>query len=119
MINVGLIGYGYWGPNLSRNLAETEGLTLSAIADARPDRREAAARRHPGVLVCGDGASLLNAECAVGRDYLPRSRRVHCFLTTQSSTTFGTVTFPRLRTHARRGSPTKVSYLLYSGEPPL
>ena len=62
MINVGLIGYGYWGPNLSRNLAETEGLTLSAIADARPDRREAAARRHPGVLVCGDGASLVARE---------------------------------------------------------
>ena len=33
MINVGLIGYGYWGPNLARNLAETDGVHLAAIAD--------------------------------------------------------------------------------------
>ena len=62
MINVGLIGYGYWGPNLSRNLAETEGMQLTAIADARPDRREAAARRHPGVRLCSDGESLVASD---------------------------------------------------------
>ncbi len=56
---VGLIGYGYWGPNLARNLAETDGLQLAAIADGRPERRDAAARRHPGVAVCGDAASLI------------------------------------------------------------
>ena len=49
MINVGVIGYGYWGPNLARNLAETDGLCLAAVADARADRREAAARRHRGI----------------------------------------------------------------------
>ena len=62
MINVGLIGYGYWGPNLARNLAETEGLELTAIADERGDRRDAAARRHKGVRTCGDAASLLALE---------------------------------------------------------
>jgi predicted dehydrogenase len=59
MIQVGLIGYGYWGPNLARNLAETPGLQLVAIADGRPERRDHAARRHPGVQVCGDAASLI------------------------------------------------------------
>ena len=49
MIKTGLIGYGYWGPNLARNLAETRGLELTAIADGRPERREIAARRHLGV----------------------------------------------------------------------
>jgi predicted dehydrogenase len=59
MINVGLIGYGYWGPNLSRNLAETDGIHLAAVADTRPERRAAASRRHPGAVVCGDAASLI------------------------------------------------------------
>src|SRR4029077_10960466 len=49
MLNVGLIGYGYWGPNLARNLAEADGVRLAAVADSRPDRRKAAERRHPGV----------------------------------------------------------------------
>ncbi len=59
MINVGLIGYGYWGPNLARNLDETDGVRLVAIADARADRREVAARRHPGAVVCADASGLL------------------------------------------------------------
>ena len=62
MINIGLIGYGYWGPNLARNFAETEGVHLAAIADTSADRRDAAARRHRGVPVCGDGASLIARE---------------------------------------------------------
>jgi predicted dehydrogenase len=59
MINVGLIGYGYWGPNLARNLADTEGVELAAIADARPDRREAAARRHQGTTMIANAADLI------------------------------------------------------------
>ena len=33
MIRIGIVGYGYWGPNLARNAAETEGCAWSAIAD--------------------------------------------------------------------------------------
>ncbi len=60
MINVGLIGYGYWGPNLARNFAETDGARLSAIADGRADRRDAAARRHPGIAACDDALALID-----------------------------------------------------------
>jgi len=59
VINVGLIGYGYWGPNLARNLAETAGVRLAAIAEARTERHGLAAARHPGALVCGDASSVL------------------------------------------------------------
>ena len=62
MIDVGLIGYGYWGPNLARNLAETDGVCLAAIADNRPERCAAAARRHPGVRTTGDPAALIADE---------------------------------------------------------
>jgi predicted dehydrogenase len=59
VIQVGLIGYGYWGPNLARNLADTDGTCLRAIADARDDARAQAARRHPGVTVVADAAHLI------------------------------------------------------------
>ena len=36
MINVGVIGYGYWGPNLVRNLAEVSRVKLTAVADSSP-----------------------------------------------------------------------------------
>ena len=59
VINVGLIGYGYWGPNLARNLAETE--RPEALGDRRrasrsPRSRRAAASRR---AVCGDAARLV------------------------------------------------------------
>ena len=59
MLNVGLIGYGYWGPNLARNLSESDDVRLTTIADARPERRQAAEKRHPGVKTCADAASLI------------------------------------------------------------
>jgi predicted dehydrogenase len=61
MLNVGLIGYGYWGPNLARNLADCDGIRLTMIADARPERRAAAERRHPGVATCADDTSLIHS----------------------------------------------------------
>ena len=59
MLNVGLVGFGYWGPNLARNLADTDGLRLVAIADARAERRDRAARQFSGVDVVADAATLV------------------------------------------------------------
>lgn len=38
MINIGVIGYGYWGPNLVRNFFGTPGCTVKSVADPRPER---------------------------------------------------------------------------------
>ena len=51
MINVGVIGYGYWGPNLVRNFAETSGCRIHSVSDFRPERLALAAGRYPGVRV--------------------------------------------------------------------
>jgi predicted dehydrogenase len=59
MIGVGVIGYGYWGPNLVRNLAEAQGASLAAVCDLRPERLALAARRHPGVRLTTDWRDLL------------------------------------------------------------
>jgi predicted dehydrogenase len=56
---VGLIGFGYWGPNLARNIAETPGLSLTAVADARADRLDVVARRHPGAACLTDAHELI------------------------------------------------------------
>lgn len=49
MIRIGVIGYGYWGPNLARNFSETDGVVLSAVADLDPKKLESVTRRYPGV----------------------------------------------------------------------
>jgi predicted dehydrogenase len=49
MIGVGVIGYGYWGPNLVRNFMDCEATTVRVVSDHRESRLGAAARRYPGV----------------------------------------------------------------------
>jgi predicted dehydrogenase len=52
MIGIAIIGYGYWGPNLARNFAETEGASLAMVCDADPKRLALAKKRFPA-LACG------------------------------------------------------------------
>ena len=33
MMNLGIVGYGYWGPNLVRNFAELSRCRVAAVAD--------------------------------------------------------------------------------------
>ena len=49
MIQVGLIGYGYWGPNLLRNFAETPGCRVQMVSDLHPERLAQAQARYPAV----------------------------------------------------------------------
>ena len=60
MIRVGLIGYGYWGPNLARNFAEATGMQLVAVADLKEQRLGIIERRHPGVEVTTDVEAVIN-----------------------------------------------------------
>jgi predicted dehydrogenase len=47
MIKIGLIGFGYWGPNLARNFNFNEDIELAAICDFSQDRLNKAARFYP------------------------------------------------------------------------
>lgn len=49
MIGVGVIGYGYWGPNLVRNFAEVPGARVVAVSDLRPERLAQVQARYPAV----------------------------------------------------------------------
>jgi predicted dehydrogenase len=61
MIRVGVIGYGYWGPNLARNFAEATGAQLVSVSDSRPDRLAAAQRRFPSIATTTDARELLKS----------------------------------------------------------
>jgi len=54
MINVGLIGFGYWGPNLARNFSLNSDFELSAICDFSSDRLETAGKHYPQVNLYKD-----------------------------------------------------------------
>jgi predicted dehydrogenase len=53
-INVGVIGCGYWGPNLIRNFVELPSANLLAVADMREDRLAHIKSRYPGIATTDD-----------------------------------------------------------------
>ena len=46
-----IVGYGYWGPNLARNVAMGATTELVAICDSDPESRKRARKQHPTVPV--------------------------------------------------------------------
>jgi predicted dehydrogenase len=54
MIGIAIIGYGYWGPNLARNFAETEGASLAMVCDADARRLALAQKRFPALVCAAD-----------------------------------------------------------------
>lgn len=53
-IKIGVIGYGYWGPNLARNFSELPTSELVAIADQKGEQLKRAMVRYPGVELTTD-----------------------------------------------------------------
>jgi predicted dehydrogenase len=56
---VGVIGCGYWGPNLVRNCNENETTRVVAVADLREDRLRAIERKAPGARLTTVHAEVL------------------------------------------------------------
>lgn len=59
MINIAIIGYGYWGPNLVRNFSELANAKVVAVADLDKSRLELVARRYPNVRTTTDIQEIL------------------------------------------------------------
>jgi predicted dehydrogenase len=60
MIKVGVIGYGYWGPNLVRNFFEVTETEVVAVSDMREDRLKLVRSRYPAIEVTTDFHKLLD-----------------------------------------------------------
>jgi predicted dehydrogenase len=59
VIGIGVIGYGYWGPNLVRNFFETPGCRVVAVSDLNPDRLARVRTRYPTIDTTADYRDLL------------------------------------------------------------
>ncbi|MBM3189247.1 MAG: Gfo/Idh/MocA family oxidoreductase, partial [Chloroflexi bacterium] len=64
MIGIGVIGFGYWGPNLVRNFMEAPDSRVAAVSDLRPERLAQAQARYPGISTTTDPEKLI-ADSAV------------------------------------------------------
>jgi predicted dehydrogenase len=58
-LRVGVVGLGYWGPNLVRNLHEVADAEVAWICDARAEALEKIARRYPAVAITQTYDTLL------------------------------------------------------------
>jgi len=61
MIRVGVIGYGYWGPNIVRNLHGLDSTRVEMICDKSPAALARARKAHPGTRTSNDPAELLGS----------------------------------------------------------
>src|SRR5262249_21771249 len=59
MIGIGVIGYGYWGPNLVRNFAEAPDARVVAVSDVRGERLAVVQARYPAISTTTDYRELL------------------------------------------------------------
>jgi predicted dehydrogenase len=60
-MNFGVIGYGYWGPNIVRNLMGLEGSQVIAIAEISPTARKRAQKAYPGVEVTANASDVIRS----------------------------------------------------------
>ena len=60
MIRIGVIGYGYWGPNLVRNFMAAPDSAVSRVCDLRKERLSTLGKLYPGLKTCSDSAALIN-----------------------------------------------------------
>ena len=61
MIKFGVIGYGYWGPNIVRNLRALEGCQVVGICDQTPAARKRIQAANPGIPVHSDANELVQS----------------------------------------------------------
>ncbi len=57
----GVIGFGYWGPNIVRNLMGLEDSQVIAIAEISPAARVRAQKAYPGVKITSDASEIIKS----------------------------------------------------------
>jgi predicted dehydrogenase len=59
MIRVGVIGYGYWGPNVVRNLHGLDSAQVVTVCDRNPGAQKRAKHAYPSMQVTSDANEIL------------------------------------------------------------
>ena len=58
---VGVIGFGYWGPNIARNFDAAAGSRVVAVCDCSKEMLERASKAHPGARLTVDAAEVFQS----------------------------------------------------------
>ena len=61
VVRFGVIGYGYWGPNIVRNLSGLETCQLTSVCDKSPAALKRASRACPGAQLTTDFTDVLKS----------------------------------------------------------
>ncbi|WP_018614291.1 Gfo/Idh/MocA family protein [Segetibacter koreensis] len=59
MITIGIIGYGYWGPNLVRNFFAAKDCCVKSVADSRLERLQQLGKIFPGISGVCDADDII------------------------------------------------------------
>lgn len=60
-IQFGVVGYGYWGPNIIRNLQAMPNVEIIAVCDKSSDARKRVHKNHPQVYVTSDAVEVMSS----------------------------------------------------------
>ena len=60
MIKIGIIGFGYWGPNLVRNFSNQKDGVVTKIAESRTDRHLHISKLYPSLKIVADSNELIH-----------------------------------------------------------
>ncbi len=60
MVDIAIVGCGYWGPNLTRNFSSLPDCQVTVICDTDPARLQHMKRMYPGVNVCSSFDEVLD-----------------------------------------------------------
>lgn len=60
MLNVAIIGYGYWGPNLVRNFSGLENVHVKWVCDLRQERLNLVHKTYPGIQTTTNADDIFN-----------------------------------------------------------
>src|SRR5271165_3603302 len=61
MIRIGVIGYGYWGPNIVRNFHAHDGCEVTLVCDKNPKCQDRLRKAHPGIDFTTDENEMLES----------------------------------------------------------
>src|SRR5580704_12781946 len=61
MVRIGVIGYGYWGPNIVRNFHTHETSEVVLVADKNPKTQQRLHKAHPGIAFTTDPMEVLKS----------------------------------------------------------
>jgi predicted dehydrogenase len=59
MLRIGVIGYGYWGPNLVRNFSVADGAQVTMVCDMNQQALKKVKKTYPGIKVTADCQELI------------------------------------------------------------